>query len=318
MRILLTGGAGFIGSSLINRLINEGNEIIIYDNFERNSIKFYDFENKIKIIKCDIVNFENLQNCLKLHKEPDVIIHLAAICGVDNVIKRPIKTLEVNTIGTYNLLNYIVKNNFKLKRLINFSSSEVYGSYSFKTSEEESTNIGVVGEARWGYSISKLMNEHLCFAFQKENNIPIVSIRPFNVYGPKQIGEGAIHLFIMKCLRNEDLEIHGNGSQIRSWCYIDDAIDFIYECINNESVTGQILNMGNPLGSISVIALAQKIIEITKSKSKIRFVEKPYIDIDIRVPNIEKSKKLFNFNPQVSLEEGILNTFLWYKNNSII
>jgi dTDP-glucose 4,6-dehydratase len=309
MKILVTGGYGFIGSSLIKK-ISKDNEIFIIDNLDRQKNDFECCE------KIDILDFEKTKQYVNEVK-PDIVIHLAALCGVDNVIKRPIRTIEVNSIGTYNILKSVVENNISLKKFINFSTSEVYGPYSYKLGENESTTLGVVGEVRWSYAISKLMSEHLCFGFQKEYNLPIVSIRPFNIYGPGQIGEGALQVFIKKCLNDEDILINNDGSQIRSWCYIDDAVYFIEECINTDKVIGHVLNMGNPEGTISIIGLAKKVIELTKSKSKIKYVDYDKVDVELRIPNIDKAKKIFNYYPKVDLNEGILKTFEWYKNEKI-
>lgn len=310
-RILLIGGAGFIGSSLINKLLeNRDNRIIVFDNFERYSLS-KEVNTKIEIFDVDIMDYDDLEFKLSLIR-PSIIIHLAALCGVDNVLSRARQTMEVNAIGTYNILKAIVHNNLDLKKFINFSTSEVYGSYSYKLGEDEKTNMGVVGEARWTYSISKLFSEHLSFAYCKEFNIPVISIRPFNIYGPGQVGEGAIHIFLKKCLKNEDIEVYGDGSQIRSWCYIDDAVDFISKCIEKD-IEDEVLNMGNPEGTITTIALAKKIVEVTKSKSKIKFKKLPYVDVELRIPNIEKAKELLDFEPKVGLDEGILKTFEWYK-----
>lgn len=314
MKILLTGGAGFIGTSVINKLLeDDNNEIFIFDNFERNSLT-EKVKKKIKIYNINVLCYQDIEYRINLI-EPDIMIHLAALCGVDNVLNRPSQTMEVNAIGTYNILKAISYNeNIFLKKFINFSTSEVYGSYSFKLGEDEKTSMGVVGEARWTYSISKLFSEHLCFSYSKQFDIPAISIRPFNIYGPGQVGEGAIHVFLKKCLNNEDIQIYGDGSQIRSWCYIDDAVDFIFRCINDNEIKNEVFNMGNPEGTITTIGLAKKIIEITKSKSKINFVDLPYVDVDLRIPNIEKAKKLLNFEPKIGLDDGILRTYKWYKN----
>lgn len=309
-RILLTGGAGFIGSSLTKKLIDD-NEVFIIDNFDRNGQTI----DGAKLYKVDIVNYYEVLKVINEVK-PEIVIHLAALCGVDNVINRPINTMEVNMLGTYNILRSIANYGLKIEKFINFSTSEVYGSYSYKLGEDEKTNMGAVGEARWSYSVSKLASEHLCFAFNKEHNLPFVSIRPFNIYGPGQVGEGAIQIFIKNCLDDKDLLIHDDGSQIRSWCYIDDAVDFILKCVHDDNAIGNVFNMGNQEGTITTIGLAKKVKELTNSKSKIKFIENPNVDIELRIPNIEKAKKILNFEPKVGLDEGILKTYNWYKNKN--
>lgn len=306
MKILLTGGAGFIGSSLVKEL-SKNHIVKVFDNLERNALKDLKLQYN-PVIVGDVTDFNSVDSTIKKMK-PDIIIHLAAIAGVDNVLKRPIQTMEVNILGTQNLLKSVIKNKIKLKKIISFSTSEVYGNYSYKLGENETTVMGAVGEARWSYSISKLAAEHLLFSYYKEHNVPVVSIRPFNIYGPNQVGEGAIQIFLNKCLKNQDIEIHGDGSQIRSWCYIDDAIDFILRCIDKEESIGNVFNMGNPEGTITTLGLAKKIIKITNSQSKIKFIEIPYVDVELRIPNIEKGRLLLGFEPKVDLEDGIRKTY---------
>jgi UDP-glucose 4-epimerase len=159
----------------------------------------------------------------------DIVIHAAAIAGIDTVIKKPTKTMRVNMIGTANVLEAALKNDIK-DRIIDFSTSEVFGSYAFKSKENENTVAGSAGEARWTYAVSKLAGEHLSVAYYKEFGLPTVSIRPFNVYGPGQTGEGAMQIFIKKALRNEDIYIYGDGNQIRAWCFVDDFVDGLMQC----------------------------------------------------------------------------------------
>jgi len=301
MKILVTGGYGFIGSSLIKK-ISVDNKIFIIDNLDRQKNEFEFCE------KIDILDYDKTKQFVNKIK-PDIVIHMAALCGVDNVIKRPVKTMEVNMIGVYNILRSIADLN--IKKFINFSTSEVYGNYSYKLCEDERTSMGNIGEARWAYSVSKLAGEHLCFSYQKEYNIPVVSIRPFNVYGPGQIGKGAIQIFIKRCLKNEDLTINGDGSQIRSWCYIDDAVTFIEKCMLHDEANNHVFNMGNPESIITTLGLAKKIIRLTNSKSKIKFEKNSYQDVELRIPNIDKAKSILDFEPKISLDEGILKTMEW-------
>lgn len=320
MKILMSGGAGFIGTSLIKELI-DNNEIVVVDTLERDALtKEFGNHQNLKMIYHDITNPINEKIDYELH-DADIIIHLAAVAGVDNVLQRPVRTMEVNMIGTYNILTKAVFEYLKtkkLKRFINFSTSEVYGPYTYKLGENEFTSLGAVGEARWSYSVSKLAGEHLAFAYHQQHGFPVVSIRPFNIYGPRQVGEGAIQIFIKKAIVNDTIEIHGDGSAIRSWCYISDAVDFIIKCIYCDEVNGQVLNMGNPGGTITTVGLAEKVIRVSKSKSKIVFVPKPYCDVELRIPNIEKAKELLGYEPKVCLEKGIYETFKWFKKGMVI
>jgi dTDP-glucose 4,6-dehydratase len=309
-RIFLTGGAGFIGSALISRLI-EDNEIIVYDTFQRDSIKDQDFKNhpNLRLIKADVLELTKIKESIK---DSNIVIHLAAIAGVDTVLKSPTSTMNVNMIGTCNTLAAAMTLD-DLERFMDFSTSEVYGSYAYKLDEGGSTSMGAVGEARWTYAISKLAVEHLSHMYYKEFNMPVVSIRPFNIYGPGQVGEGAIHVFVTRCLKNEEIQIHGDGDQIRSWCYIDDIIDGIMLSLEKKEAIGEVFNLGNPRGTITVLSLAEKIKELIKSRSEINFVTKPYVDVELRIPDIIKAKKILGYNPRFDLDEGLKRTIEWYK-----
>ena len=313
-KIFITGGAGFIGTKLCS-LYAKNNEIMIYDNLNRNSIKYTDLLQKynIKLIQGDILDFDFLKKTLNSY-EPQIIIHLAAIAGIDTVIKNPIKTMQVNMIGTYNLLEATRERIDKIERFIDFSTSEVFGSYAYKVDELSTTNLAPVGEARWTYSVSKLAGEHLTNSYHKELGLKSISVRPFNVYGPGQVGEGAIHVFITRALKNEDIFIHGNGDQIRAWCYIDDFVEGINLCIEKDEAVGHVFNIGNPRTSITITMLAHMIVRLSGSESEIKYVPKTYSDVELRIPSIEKAQKLLNFNPKIELDEGILRTIDWYKN----
>jgi len=311
-RILIIGGAGFIGTSLATRLV-ANNKIIIYDNLHRNALKNTDLKDhpNILLIQGDILDSKKLKKSLK---EADILIHMAAIAGIDTVIKNPVTTMKVNIVGTYNVLEASLAIN-NIERFLYFSTSEVFGTYSYKLEESDSTNLQPVGEARWVYATSKLAGEHLVYSYQKEYRLPTISIRPFNIYGPGQVGEGAIHSFIVRAINDKPLEIHGDGDQIRSWCYIDDMVDAILLCLTKDEAIGEVFNIGNPRGTITILNLAEKIIQLGNSKSKIIHVPKNYVDVELRIPNIEKAKKLLGFEPKVGLDEGIKRTIEWYRRN---
>ena len=309
-QIFLTGGAGFIGTKIIEKLIND-NKIIVYDNFSRDSLTetgLINHENIIAI-KGDILDPEHLRKSMV---GSNIVIHLAAIAGVDTVIKNPVKTMTVNVIGTYNVLD-AAKQLPDLDRFMEFSTSEVFGTYAFKVDEKSSTTQGSVGEARWTYSVSKLTGEHFSHAYFAEFGLPTVSVRPFNIYGPGQVGEGAIHHFVKKAIAGDDLIVHGDGSQIRAWCYVDDIVRGIFLALERKEAIGQSFNIGNPTSTVTVFDLAERIIRLSKTKSKIIFKPITYTDIEIRIPNIDKSKELLGYEPQVNLDEGILKTIEWYK-----
>ena len=310
-RIFLTGGGGFIGSRLAEVLCRD-NEILVYDIFARDSLKYKKTGKSVAVVNGDILDAGKLKRTAEDFK-PQIAVHLAAIAGVDTVINNPVNTLDVNITGTFNFVKALEKYSSKLERVINFSTSEVLGAYSYKSSEKTTTKLAPVGEGRWTYSISKVTGEHLLYSYYKTRGYPAVSIRPFNIYGPGQIGEGAIQIFIKNAVRNKDIEIHGEGDQIRSWCYIDDMIDGTMLCLENKKAIGEIFNIGNPKGTVTITSLAEKILLLCKTKSKIKYIPKNYVDVELRIPSIEKAEKILGFKPRVSLDEGIVKSFEWYK-----
>jgi UDP-glucuronate decarboxylase len=312
-KIFISGGAGFIATHLIERLVSN-NKITVYDNHSRNSLKESKYWNhhNLRIIEGDILDYNRLKTSIP--HDTDIILHMAAIAGIDTVIKSPIKTMEVNIIGTDNVLKALRELRMieKLKCFVNFSTSEVFGINAFRVNEKSSTNLQPVGEARWTYSVSKLAGEHLVHSYYKEFGLPGVTIRPFNVYGPMQIGEGAIHHFVVRAIKNQPLIIHGEGDQIRSWCYIDDMVEGILLCLQRKEAIGEVFNIGNPKGTITILGLAEKVIQLANSRSRIVHISKKYIDVELRIPSIEKITDALGFGPKVDLNEGIKRTIQWY------
>ena len=314
-KLFITGGVGFIATSLLKRLTAD-NEIVVYDNFSRNALKdsgLWDHPN-IKVIQGDVLDHRFLKESLP--KDVNCVLHMAAIAGIDTVIKDSAKTMEVNMVGTYYLLGVLRELGLleKVERFVNFSTSEVFGINAFRVDEKSSTNLQPVGEARWTYSVSKLAAEHLAHSFYKHYGLRAVTVRPFNIYGPGQIGEGAIHHFVVRAITGEPLMIHGEGDQIRSWCYIDDMVDGILSCLEKEEAIGETFNIGNPKGTITILGLAEKVIQLSNSSSPIIHVPKNYADVEIRIPSIEKARESLGFEPKVDLNEGIRRTIEWYRN----
>ncbi len=317
-KFFITGGAGFIGSNLIKRLIDY-NKIVVYDRLSRNALVNTDLltHPNLTVIRGDVMDYEFLKE--NVPKDVDVILHMAAIAGIDTVIKNPVNTMEVNMIGTYFILKAIQELNLteKIERFVNFSTSEVFGISAFRVDEKTPTNLQPVGEARWTYAVSKLAGEHLVHSYHKHFGLRSVNIRPFNVYGPGQVGEGAIHHFVIRAIKNEPLIIHGDGDQIRSWCYIDDMVDGIFLCLEKEEAIGEVFNIGNPKGTITILGLAEKIIQLCNSSSQIIHVPKNYVDVELRIPSIEKAKKILGFEPKIDLNEGIKRTIQWYRSKML-
>jgi UDP-glucose 4-epimerase len=310
--IFITGGAGFIGSTLAKLLVKE-NKITIFDNLDRNTMKFTDLlgNPNVTFKEGDILDYPALRSSID---GADIVVHAAAIAGIDTVIKRPVKTMEVNMIGTANVLR-AAKESAVRDRVLDFSTSEIFGSMAYRVTESDSAVAGSAGEARWVYAVSKLAGEHLSQAYYKEFQLPTVTIRPFNIYGPGQTGEGAIQIFLRRALKDEDIFIYGDGTQIRAWCYIDDMIDGLMAALEHPRAVGESFNIGNPRAVTTIYGLAQAVCRIIGSKSKIIFKPPLSADIELRIPETQKALDLLGFRAKVDLEEGIIRTAEWYKEN---
>ena len=309
-RIFVTGGAGFIATNLLDRLV-DANEVTVYDSFRRNALEGTRLEKHphLHVVRGDVLDAEALARAAAGH---NVFVHAAAIAGVDTVIQNTVTTMKVNMLGTHNALEAAARLD-DCERFINFSTSEVFGSMTYKSGEDELTQMGAVGEARWTYAVSKLAGEHLCHAYHKEHGLPVVSVRPFNIYGPGQVGEGAIHVFVTRALRGQELQIHGDGDQIRSWCYIDDIVNALLLCLEKPEAVGQCFNIGSPKGTVTIYGLALAVVRVCESQSPIVFVPKTYVDVELRVANIDKARRMLGYNPTVTLEEGLRRTAEWYR-----
>ncbi len=309
-RIFLTGGAGFIGTSLCARLV-ENNSLVILDNEHRNALRYTELaaHKNVRYVKGDVLDLDTVRNAME---GCNMVIHLAAIAGVDDVFNHPVLTMKVNMLGTYHVLE-AARLQGGIERLIDFSTSEVFGSYAFRVQEADVTSLGAVGESRWTYAVSKLATEHLAHNYYKEFGLPAVSIRPFNIYGPRQVGQGAIHAFAVHALKGEDIVIHNDGSQIRAWCYIDDIVDGVLLALSKPEAVGQAFNIGNPRSVVTVYHLAREVVRLCNSKSVIRFETVDRADVELRIPSIIKAQKLLGYNPQVDLEMGLMRTLDWYR-----
>jgi UDP-glucose 4-epimerase len=311
-RIFITGGAGFIGSTLAGRLIAK-NEVVIYDNLSRDALKDKPFRNhkNLKMIPGDVLDFPALKQAIQ---GADYVIHCAAIAGIDTVIKSPVTTMRVNMIGSANTLEAAASLP-KCERVLCFSTSEVFGQYGFRSTEVDTTAIGKVGESRWTYAVSKLAEEHLTIAYYKEKGLPTTVVRPFNVYGPGQVGEGALRRFIELAIKDEPIEIHGDGTQIRAWCYVDDMVDAVLLALEHPKAIGESFNIGNVRAVTTIFGLASTVVRVLSSRSPIMFTRKDYADVELRVPSVQKARELIGFEAKVDLDEGIRRTaeFYWNK-----
>jgi len=304
MRVLITGGLGFLGGHVAEHFVKIGAEVVVYDTGNRDSSDHWDF-GVPQIIHGNVIDRDKLVGVMSRFK-PSIIVHCAAVAGVEEVSGNPIGVMETNFLGTYHVTD--VMNMFTdCKHFVYFSSSEVYGQYSFQDGEHEFVSLGSPEEGRWSYAVSKFASEHwVTLSCPMKCTI----LRPFNIFGPRQIGDGAIKIFIGKALRNEDIIIYGNGQQLRSWCYIDDFMEGFKKAFIDE---GGIYNIGNPHNVSTTEGLANRIIRKTNSKSKVIFEDHPGVDIQMRVPDITKLHMVSGFSPEVDLDEGLEKTIEWYR-----
>lgn len=313
MNVLITGGAGFVGVSLAKRLMDD-NEITLLDiNIDQNAYAFSGLQGNdhIKTVEADILDLPVVNKAIE---NAEVIIHTAAMVGVQEVLNDALYTLDVNYIGTSNLLK-AASTSPDCKRIIVFSTSEIFGSGAFGVAEDGNTILSSVQDVRWCYCISKLAAEHLALSYYRQQNLPVVVVRPFNIFGPGRVGDHVVLRFIQRALKNENLEVYGDGTQIRAWCYISDFCDAILKCIENPSAVGQAFNIGNPLNTLTIYELAKRIIDLCDSNSKIVLKELDFVDIDVRVPNTAKARDILSYKPKVDLEEGLTNNIEWVKAN---
>lgn len=308
-RILITGGAGFIGTTLA-RLLIEDNEVVLYDNLHRDALSGTDLEGNVELIKGDVLDAEALNRAVKGVTH---LVHAAGIAGVDTVLGSPVTTMRVNVIGTYNALEAALASRDTIERVVEFSTSEVFGQHAFNVSEGHVTTIGSVGEARWTYAVSKLAGEHMSHAYHSELGLPTVSVRPFNIYGPGQIGGGAIRAFIEGALAGGSLTIHGDGSQIRAWTYVDDMVRGVLLALEHPNAVGESFNIGNPRSAVTIFDLAQRIKRLSGCPGEITFQPLHYVDVELRIPNADKARELLGFDAEIELDDGLTRTIAWYR-----
>jgi nucleoside-diphosphate-sugar epimerase len=309
-KVFMTGGAGFIGTSLARRLADD-NEIVILDNLHRDSLTGTDLAEhpNLRFVQGDVLDLDLVR---ELTDGATHVVHMAAIAGVDKVLESRVRTMRVNLIGTYNVLEAAAQAG-GIERLIDFSTSEVFGTHAYKVEETHVTTQGSVGEARWTYAVSKLAGEYLAHSYYDEFELPAVSVRPFNVYGPGQVGSGAIHHFTVRALAGEELVIHGDGSQIRAWCFVDDIVEALLAILERDEAVGEVFNIGNPRSVVTVFDLASRIRRLAGSESEIVFRPLHYTDVEMRIPNVDKARKLLGWEPRVDLDEGLARTIGWYR-----
>lgn len=314
--VAITGGAGFIGSMLAARLASDPTiQITLFDNLHHDAVSDTPLLRlpNVHLIRGDVRDRAAVKTALQGAQH---IVHMASIAGVDTVMQQPVLTMQVSLQGTMNVLEIAHENltvSQDVRRVVDFSTSEVFGRFAFNVAETDVTHMGAVGEARWTYAVAKLATEHLALNYHKQYNLPTVAIRPFNIYGPQQVGTGAIHHFVRRALRGEPLIVHNDGSQIRSWCYIDDIVDGIMLALTQPAAVGQSFNIGNPRSTVTIHQLARDIVRLCGSASVLQAMKWNFVDVELRVPDISKARSLLSFEPLVDLEEGLARTIAWYR-----
>ena len=308
MRYLITGGAGFIGSHLTEKLISRNDSVVILDDMSTGSAKnTLTFQGKVDLEVGSILDRKIVD---KLVEKSDFVIHLAAALGVLNIVNKPLDSLKTNLQGTEIVLESA--NNYS-KPILIASTSEIYGKNDkVPLNEEDDRVIGHPLKSRWSYSEAKAVDESLAYFYYLENQLPVRIVRFFNTVGPRQVGDYGMVVprFVSAASRNEPINVYGSGDQIRCFCHVGDAIRALLLVIDSDKAIGEVFNIGNNQ-QISIIDLAKKVIEITGSKSEIRKI--PYSeaypegfeDMQRRVPDISKIKNILGWSPEIGLDQII-------------
>lgn len=319
MKILITGGAGFIGSHLAERLLNDGNEVYVIDNLSTGrleNIESFKDNPKFHFHTGSVLNRELMD---KLISKSDQVYHLAAAVGVKYIIENPLLSLKTNIVGTDNVLEFC--NKYKAKALIT-STSEIYGkSDKVPFSEQDDRLLGSTHISRWGYSCSKAVDEFLALAFYREKKLPVVIVRCFNTVGPRQTGQYGMVLpkFIKAALLDQPIVVYGSGEQSRCFADVSDVTEAFIKLMNSLECEGEIFNVGTQ-ESISIKDLAQKVKTMCKSKSRIEYMkyedafEEGFEDMMNRMPDLTKIKQAIGYEPQYSLDDIINRMISYYEN----
>ena len=314
---LITGGAGFIGSHLAERLLDSGGRVHIIDDLSSGSLenlRHLDAGDRLKVIVEGVQDSPRLQD---LVDSSDVIFHLAATVGVANIIDSPVQTLENNIRGTDAILQAAA---LRKRKVIVTSTSEVYGkSLAAPFREEDDLLLGPTVKSRWSYAASKVVDEFLALAYWHEKKVPTVVVRPFNTIGPRQIGRYGMVLprFLSQALSRRNLTVFGSGEQTRSFTYVTDIVEWLVRLAENDGAVGRVFNLGNPR-EISIAALARMVLDITGAEVGIDFIpydqayEAGFEDILRRLPGIEKVTAMTGYSPRVELEEAVRLTYEWF------
>jgi len=314
LRVLITGGAGFIGSHLSDACLQRGDEVFVIDDLSTGSIDNIRHLKDHPRFHYTIDNVQNPQATAELVDQCDVIFHLAAAVGVKLIVESPVRTIETNVHCTEVILSLANK---KKKKVLIASTSEVYGlSAEVPFREDGNLVMGATTKGRWSYACSKAIDEFLALAYWREKKLPTVVVRLFNTVGPRQTGQYGmvIPTFVKQALAGRPITVYGNGKQSRCFCYVGDVVGALMKLMDDPKAVGEVFNVGSNV-EISIMGLAKKVKELTNSESEIVLVpydeayEEGFEDMPRRVPDISKVSKQVGFQPQLDLE-GILKSVI--------
>ena len=321
MRVLITGGAGFIGSHLAAKHLNRGDEVYIIDDLSTGAIENIRHLKEHPKFTYHIDSINNTQLTAEMVDLCDVIYHLAAAVGVRLIVESPVKTIETNVRGTEIMLELAAK---KRKRILVASTSEVYGKRTqIPFREDDDLVMGATNKGRWSYACSKAIDEFLAIAYWKEKRVPTVIVRLFNTVGPRQTGQYGMVIpnFVNQALLEKDITVFGDGSQSRCFTHVNDVIEALMRLIEHPQAVGEVYNVGSAQ-EVTILQLAEKIKEITRSKSRIVFVpydeayEEGFEDMMRRVPDISKVNSLIGYQPTIVLDE-IIHSVVEYQASKV-
>jgi UDP-glucose 4-epimerase len=320
MKVLITGGAGFIGSHLAELCLEHRHQVFVIDDLSTGSIENIEHLKSNPSFHYELDSITNNQLLRELIDKCDIIVHLAAAVGVQLIVESPVRTIETNIYGTELVLQYA---SLKKKKVLVASTSEVYGKSSQERfSEQDDLIIGPPTKGRWSYACSKAIDEFLALAYWKERQLPVVIMRFFNTVGPRQTGRYGMVVprFVRAALNNEPIPVYGTGKQTRCFTHVADVIQSIYGLMRKEHAVGQIFNIGGT-ERISIENLAHKIKQMTHSQSEITYIpyNKAYAegfeDMLHRMPDVSKLRHELGFVPETPLETILQDVIAWVRNN---
>ncbi len=310
MRFLITGGAGFIGSHLAERLLDRGDRVVLLDNLSTGSMDNIRHLKASDRMEYHLDNIENRQLVAELVDDADAVIHLAAAVGVKLIVESPVRTIETNVNGTQMILEAACK---KRKLVLTASTSEVYGkNTNVPFHEDADLVLGPTTKGRWSYAASKALDEFLALSYWKEKKLPVIVVRLFNTVGPRQTGRYGMVLpnFVKAALDHTAISVYGDGKQSRCFCDVRDTVEALVRLIDTQAAVGEVINVGNT-EEITIESLARLVKQRTASSSPIEFVpydrayEPGFEDMMRRVPCVDKLQALTGFRPLTPLTEII-------------